>query len=90
MGNLSMYYNNVEIFKGVVEMRRGKDTRLVNLNVCYFVFDDFSWMKTISCLVLFFGFFFLGLCAKIIDQTRTMADVYGAFYDFCCIMESKV
>ncbi|XP_049402660.1 squalene synthase-like isoform X1 [Solanum stenotomum] len=53
MGNLSMFYNNIEIFKGVVEMRRG-------------------------------------LCAKIIDQTRTMADVYGAFYDFCCIMESKV
>uniref|UniRef100_M1AEP1 Squalene synthase n=2 Tax=Solanum tuberosum TaxID=4113 RepID=M1AEP1_SOLTU len=53
MGNLMMYYNNVEIFKGVVEMRRG-------------------------------------LCAKIIDQTRTMADVYGAFFDFCCIMESKV
>ncbi|KAK4725502.1 hypothetical protein R3W88_028281 [Solanum pinnatisectum] len=52
MGNLTMYYNNVEIFKGVVEMRRG-------------------------------------LCAKIIDQTRTMADVYGAFFDFCCIMESK-
>ncbi|KAF3660625.1 Squalene synthase [Capsicum annuum] len=53
MGNLAMYYNNVEIFKGVVEMRRG-------------------------------------LCAKIIDQTRTMADVYRAFFDFCCIMESKV
>ncbi|XP_055808023.1 squalene synthase-like isoform X2 [Solanum dulcamara] len=53
MGNLTMYYNNVEIFKGSVEMRRG-------------------------------------LCAKIIDQTRTMADVYGAFFDFCCIMESKV
>ncbi|KAH0752688.1 hypothetical protein KY285_005836 [Solanum tuberosum] len=51
--NMGMYYNNVEIFKGVVEMRRG-------------------------------------LCAKIIDQTRTMADVYGAFFDFCCIMESKV
>lgn len=28
--------------------------------------------------------------SKIIDQTRTMADVYGAFFDFCCIMESKV
>ncbi|KAG5583570.1 hypothetical protein H5410_054197 [Solanum commersonii] len=53
MGNLTMYYNNVEIFKGVVEMRRG-------------------------------------LCTKIIDQMRTMADVYGAFFDFCCIMESKV
>ncbi|XP_049368569.1 squalene synthase-like [Solanum verrucosum] len=53
MGNLTMNYNNVEIFKGVVEMRRG-------------------------------------LCAKIIDQMRTMADVYGAFFDFCCIMESKV
>lgn len=53
MGNLTMYYNNADIFKGVVEMRRG-------------------------------------LCAKIIDQTRTMADVYIAFFDFCCIMESKV
>ncbi|WMV52810.1 hypothetical protein MTR67_046195 [Solanum verrucosum] len=53
MENLTIYYNNVEIFKGVVEMRRG-------------------------------------ICAKIIDQTRMMADVYGAFFDFCCIMESKV
>uniref|UniRef100_A0A3Q7IJX9 Squalene synthase n=1 Tax=Solanum lycopersicum TaxID=4081 RepID=A0A3Q7IJX9_SOLLC len=58
MGNLTVYYNNVVIFKGVVEMRRGIDTLLVNMHI--------------------------------IDQTRTMADVYGAFFDFCCIMESKV
>nr|XP_009769885.1 PREDICTED: squalene synthase-like [Nicotiana sylvestris] len=53
MGNLTMYYNNIEVFKGVVEMRRG-------------------------------------LCAKVIGQTRTMTDVYRAFFDFCRILESKV
>ncbi|CAH9100603.1 unnamed protein product [Cuscuta europaea] len=31
-----------------------------------------------------------GLTAKIIDRTRTMTDVYGAFYDFSCMLKSKV
>lgn len=33
---------------------------------------------------------FLGLTAKVIDQTRTMADVYVAFNDFSSILKSKV
>ncbi|KAM7263998.1 hypothetical protein ACFE04_001681 [Oxalis oulophora] len=31
-----------------------------------------------------------GLTAKVIDRTNTMADVYGAFYDFSCLLKSKV
>ncbi|KAG2332406.1 hypothetical protein Bca52824_003586 [Brassica carinata] len=32
----------------------------------------------------------LGLTAKIVDRTKTMADVYGAFYDFSCLLKTKV
>lgn len=31
-----------------------------------------------------------GLTAKVIDRTKTMADVYGAFFDFAIMLESKV
>ncbi|KAG2315960.1 hypothetical protein Bca52824_019082 [Brassica carinata] len=31
-----------------------------------------------------------GLAAKIVDRTKTMADVYGAFYDFSCMLKAKV
>jgi len=31
-----------------------------------------------------------GLTAIVIDQTNTMPDVYGAFYDFACMMKPKV
>ncbi|KAJ8767161.1 hypothetical protein K2173_013558 [Erythroxylum novogranatense] len=31
-----------------------------------------------------------GLAAKVIDRTRTMSDVYGAFFDFSCTLQSKV
>ena len=34
--------------------------------------------------------FFLGLTAKIIDRTKTMSDVYGAFYDFSRMLKFKV
>ena len=44
--------------------------------------------NSLSTLVVFF--FFLGLTAKIIDRTNTMSDVYGAFFDFSCILKSKV
>ncbi|PON99886.1 Isoprenoid synthase domain containing protein [Trema orientale] len=53
IGTLAMCYNNIEVFRGVVKMRRG-------------------------------------LTAKVIDRTNTMADVYGAFYDFSCMLKSKV
>ncbi|KAG2397941.1 Squalene synthase [Vigna angularis] len=53
IGTLALCYNNIEVFRGVVKMRRG-------------------------------------LTAKVIDRTKTMADVYGAFFDFACVLESKV
>ncbi|KAJ4831552.1 hypothetical protein Tsubulata_017981 [Turnera subulata] len=53
IGTLAICYDNIEVFRGVVKMRRG-------------------------------------LTAKIIDRTKTMADVYGAFFDFSCMLKSKV
>ncbi|KAL5791051.1 hypothetical protein ACOSQ2_005939 [Xanthoceras sorbifolium] len=53
IGTLALCYNNIEVFRGVVKMRRG-------------------------------------LTAKVIDRTKTMADVYGAFYDFSCMLKSKI
>ncbi|KAK7283525.1 hypothetical protein RIF29_13095 [Crotalaria pallida] len=53
IGTLALCYNNVEVFRGVVKMRRG-------------------------------------LTAKVIDRTKTIADVYGAFFDFSCMLKSKV
>lgn len=53
IGTLAMCYDNIEVFRGVVKMRRG-------------------------------------LTAKVIDRTKTMADVYGAFFDFSCMLKSKV
>ncbi|KAL1554336.1 squalene synthetase-like protein [Salvia divinorum] len=53
IGTLALCYNNIEVFRGVVKMRRG-------------------------------------LTAKIIDRTKTMSDVYGAFYDFSRMLKFKV
>ncbi|GMJ05622.1 squalene synthase 1 [Hibiscus trionum] len=53
IGTLALCYNNIEVFRGVVKMRRG-------------------------------------LTAKVIDRTKTMADVYGGFYDFSCMLKAKV
>ncbi|GLT30641.1 hypothetical protein SLA2020_054320 [Shorea laevis] len=53
IGTLALCYNNVEVFRGVVKMRRG-------------------------------------LTAKVIDRTNSMSDVYGAFFDFSCMLKSKV
>ncbi|PKA51980.1 Squalene synthase [Apostasia shenzhenica] len=53
IGTLSLCYNNVEVFRGVVKMRRG-------------------------------------LTARVADQTKMMADVYGAFYDFSSLLEPKI
>ncbi|KAL2512352.1 Squalene synthase [Abeliophyllum distichum] len=52
-GTLAMCYNNIQVFRGAVKMRRG-------------------------------------LTAKVIDRTKTMSDVYRAFYDFACTLKSKV
>lgn len=38
----------------------------------------------------FYGFCFAGLTAKVIDRTKTMADVYGAFFDFSVMLKAKV
>ncbi|EOX97879.1 Squalene synthase 1 isoform 2 [Theobroma cacao] len=52
IGTLALCYDNIEVFRGVVKMRRG-------------------------------------LTAKVIDRTNTMADVYGAFYDFSCMLKAR-
>ncbi|KAL8540171.1 hypothetical protein ACS0TY_001664 [Phlomoides rotata] len=53
IGTLALCYDNIQVFRGVVKMRRG-------------------------------------LTAKIIDRTKTMSEVYGAFYDFSLMLKSKV
>nr|QEV81839.1 squalene synthase [Prunella vulgaris] len=53
IGTLSLCFNNIEVFRGVVKMRRG-------------------------------------LTAKIMDRTKTMSDVYGAFYDFSRMLKFKI
>jgi len=52
LGTLAMCYNNVEVFRSSVRLRRG-------------------------------------LTAKILD-VKTMPDVYGAFYDFTCLLDAKI
>uniref|UniRef100_A0A7N0T233 Squalene synthase n=1 Tax=Kalanchoe fedtschenkoi TaxID=63787 RepID=A0A7N0T233_KALFE len=53
IGTLALCYNNIQVFRGVVKMRRG-------------------------------------LTAQVMDRTRSMADVYGAFFDFSCMLKAKV
>nr|AGW25489.1 squalene synthase [Paris polyphylla var. yunnanensis] len=53
IGTLALCYNNQELFRGVVKMRRG-------------------------------------LVARVIDQTKTMSDTYGAFYEFSSLLKSKI
>ncbi|KAK1643307.1 hypothetical protein QYE76_061112 [Lolium multiflorum] len=53
IGTFAIFYNNVNIFRGAVKMRRG-------------------------------------LIARIIDETRSMTDVYSAFYEFSSLLESKI
>ncbi|KAF3490349.1 hypothetical protein F2Q69_00057902 [Brassica cretica] len=53
IGTLALCYNNVQVFRGSLKLRRG-------------------------------------LIAKVFDRTKTMDDVCGAFYDFSCMLETKV
>ncbi|KAG7577954.1 Isoprenoid synthase domain superfamily [Arabidopsis thaliana x Arabidopsis arenosa] len=53
IGTLSLCYDNVQVFRSVVKVRRG-------------------------------------ITAKVMDRTKTMDDVYGAFYDFSCMLNAKV
>lgn len=46
----------------------------------------FLCTKLFSLLCLWLA----GLTAKVIDRTKTMSDVYGAFFDFSCMLKSKV
>ncbi|XP_078446681.1 squalene synthase 8-like [Wolffia australiana] len=53
IGTLALCYHNIEVFRGVVKMRRG-------------------------------------LTAQVIEHTKTMSDVYCAFFDFSCMLREKV
>ncbi|CAM0877024.1 unnamed protein product [Alopecurus aequalis] len=53
IGTYAICYNNLNVFRGVVKMRRG-------------------------------------LTARIIDETKSMSDVYSAFYEFSSLLESKI
>ncbi|KAL8129261.1 hypothetical protein V2J09_018416 [Rumex salicifolius] len=53
IGTLALSYNNIQVYRGVVKLRRG-------------------------------------LTARVIDSTNTMADVYGAFFDFSCMLKAKI
>uniref|UniRef100_A0A3Q7IH35 Squalene synthase n=1 Tax=Solanum lycopersicum TaxID=4081 RepID=A0A3Q7IH35_SOLLC len=81
IGTLAKCYNNIEVFRGVVKMRRAS----LSFNfVAIFSLPSY-WQ-----LLRFLGSSFLGLTTQVIDRTRNMADVYGAFFDFSCILKSKV
>ncbi|XP_022858613.1 squalene synthase-like [Olea europaea var. sylvestris] len=54
-------------------------------------FVVFSLKYFMLIIILFcLGVFFQGLTARVIHGTKTMSDVYGAFYDFCRMLKSKV
>ncbi|XP_047062079.1 squalene synthase 1-like [Lolium rigidum] len=53
IGTCAICYNNVDVFRGVVKIRRG-------------------------------------LTARIFDETKSMSDVYSAFYEFSLLLESKI
>lgn len=53
IGTCAQCYNNVQVFRRVVKMRRG-------------------------------------LTARIMDETKSMSDVYTAFYEFSSLLESKI
>lgn len=55
-------------------------------NVCCFFKKKEIKLPVISS----FWLQFIGLTAKVIDRTKTMADVYGAFFDFASLLECKV
>lgn len=42
------------------------------------------------CLLSVFLSLLSGLTARVIDRTKSMSDVYGAFFDFSCMLGSKV
>lgn len=85
IGTLALCYDNIEVFRGVVKMRRGK--KIISA-APLFQYQNHKGLKILNLLSCFSSF--SGLTAKVIDRTKTMADVYGAFYDFSCMMKPKV
>lgn len=62
---------------------------LVSCSVVYF----YMFLANTSAVCFYYLFsviFLLGLTAKVIDRTNTMSDVYNAFFDFSCMLKSKV
>ncbi|CAL9137796.1 unnamed protein product, partial [Musa acuminata var. zebrina] len=106
IGTLALCYNNVEVFRGVVKMRRAFTDIKKLKNIIYipsdngFVPIEDETFSTIQFFVLSIDIFlhlliswhcsFTGLTAKIIDQTNSMSDVYGAFYEFSSLLKSKI
>ncbi|KAI5673205.1 hypothetical protein M9H77_13569 [Catharanthus roseus] len=50
------------------------------LALCYNNIEVFRGVVKMRC----------GLTAKIIERTKSMADIYGAFFYFSCMLKSKV
>ena len=99
IGTLALCYNNVQVFRGVVKLRRGKmfilslvctpsNTISPFRSQALSFYQQQSWERVTS--IFFISFYCSGLTAKVIDRTKTMADVYGAFHDFSCMLKTKV
>ncbi|KAK1261355.1 Squalene synthase [Acorus gramineus] len=77
IGTLALCYNNLQVFRGVVKMRRGYVKYVYNCDLP-------SHHVPVSPKTV------LGLVAKISDQTKTMSDVYSDFFEFSCLLKSKI
>ncbi|KAG1368798.1 Squalene synthase [Cocos nucifera] len=95
IGTLALCYNNVEVFRGVVKMRRGCSNRRyeimdhINCRDDFlppFPHDSFKWDLPSH----FTMYSHQGLTARVIEQTRSMSDVYGAFFEFSSLLKSKI
>lgn len=83
IGELALCYNNPQIFTKTVKPKNsGKDIIVINFLIENIDIDYFCKM--------FFCYEFTDLKARIFNRTKTMRDVYGAFYDVSCLMETKV
>ena len=82
IGTLALCFNNINVFRGVVKIRRGMNIILEILMDC-----DLTIFLLHFCLISICD---AGLTAKILDQTHSMTDVYGAFFDFSNMLAAKV
>ncbi|KAG6524925.1 hypothetical protein ZIOFF_014870 [Zingiber officinale] len=114
IGTLALCYNNMQVFRGVVKMRRGSFTSIGSVYLSqiflssqnagekenssgFLVENPFSQIFPYTCLYhgvrqqfMVFVIESQGLTARVIAQTETMADVYGVFFDFSSLLESKI